>query len=58
MEQKCQFLDVLIEPEGMGATSVFDVKKTEEIYWLSYNAALKKLQSDEKLQALISKTIG
>ena len=58
MEQKCQYLDVLIEPEGMGATSVFDVKKTEEIYWLSYNAALKKLHSDEKLQDLISKTIG
>jgi len=53
MERKCQFLDVLIEPEGMGATSLFDVKKTEEIYWLSYNAALKKIKSDEKLQALI-----
>ncbi len=58
MEQKCQFLDVLIEPEGMGATSVFDVKRTEEIYWLSYDAALRKLKSDEKLQSLISKTIG
>lgn len=53
MERKCQFLDVLIEPEGMGATSVFDVKKTEEIYWLSYNAALNKIRSDEKLQRLI-----
>jgi NTE family protein len=53
MEQKCQYLDVLIEPEGMGATSVFDVKKTEEIYWLSYNAALIKLQSDEKLKSLL-----
>ena len=39
----------------MGATSVFDVKKTEEIYWLSYNAALMKLKSDEKLQGLIGK---
>ncbi len=58
MENKCQFLDVLIEPEGMGATSVFDVQKTEEIYWISYNEALKKLHSDEKLQSLISKTIG
>ncbi len=55
MEQKCQFLDVLIEPEGMGATSVFDVKKTEEIYWLSYDAALRKLQSDPKLQSLLTK---
>lgn len=55
MEQKCQFLDVLIEPVGMGATSVFDVNKTEEIYWLSYNAALRKLQSDPKLQELVSR---
>jgi NTE family protein len=55
MEQKCQLLDVLIEPEGMGATSVFDVKKTEDIYWLSYDAALRKIKTDEKLQLLISK---
>jgi len=53
MERKCQFLDVLIEPEGMGATSIFDVKKTEEIYWLSYNAALRKLHEDPKLQEII-----
>ncbi|MHB1176705.1 MAG: patatin-like phospholipase family protein [Daejeonella sp.] len=53
MERKCPFLDVLIEPEGLGATSVFDVKKTEEIYWLSYNAALNKIKSDGKLQGLI-----
>jgi len=58
MENKCQLLDVLIEPEGMGVTSMFDVKKTEEIYWISYNAALRKIQTDEKLQSLISKTIG
>ena len=55
MEQKCQQLDVLIEPVGMGATSVFDVKKTEEIYWLSYDAALRKIKSNEKLQQLIHK---
>ena len=55
MENKCQYLDVLIEPKGMGATSVFDIKKTEEIYWLSYNAALMKLKSDEKLKGLVAK---
>lgn len=53
MEMKCQYCDVLIEPEGMGATSVFDVKKAEEIYWLSYEATLRKLQTDKKLQQLI-----
>ena len=46
---------MLIEPKGMGATSVFDIKKTEEIYWLSYNAALMKLKSDEKLKGLVAK---
>ncbi len=56
MEMKCQYLDVLIEPEGMGATSVFDVRKAEEIYWLSYEAALKKILSDSKLQQLIKNT--
>lgn len=55
MENKCQYLDVLIEPEGMGATSVFDVRRTEEIYWLSYNAALMKLKSDEGLKGLVAK---
>lgn len=55
MEQKCQQLDVLIEPVGMGATSVFDVKKAEEIYWLSYNAALHKLHENEKLKELVRK---
>jgi NTE family protein len=55
MEMKCQYCDVLIEPEGMGATSIFDVKKAEDIYWLSYEAALKKLQTDPKLQQLAEK---
>lgn len=55
MEMKCQQLDVLIEPEGMGATSVFDVKKTEEIYWLSYDAALRKLKTDDTLMRLSNK---
>lgn len=55
MEMKCQLCDVLIEPEGMGATNIFEVKKAEEIYWLSYNAALRKLQEDPKLQEIIKR---
>lgn len=55
MEMKRQYCDVLIEPDGMGATSIFDVKKAEEIYWLSYEAALRKLQTDKKLQQIIRK---
>lgn len=55
MEMKAEYCDVIIEPHGMGATSIFDVKKTEEIYWLSYEATLRKLQTDKKLQKLSGK---
>jgi NTE family protein len=55
MAVKSEYCDVIIEPHGMGATSVFDVSKTEEIYWLAYEAALRKLQTDQKLQKLIEK---
>ena len=53
MNTKAAFCDVIIEPHGMGATSVFDVKKAEEIYWLAYEAALKKLDTDVKLRSII-----
>lgn len=52
-KQKKSFCDVLIEPQGMGATSLFDIEKTEEIYWLGHEAALKALQSDERLIELV-----
>jgi len=55
MAMKAEYCDVIIEPHGMGATSIFDVKKTEEIYWLSYEATLRKLQTDKKLQKLLRK---
>ena len=53
MTVKAAYCDVIIEPHGMGATGVFDVKKTEEIYWLAYEAALRKLQTYQKLQQLL-----
>jgi len=55
MAMKAEYCDVIIEPQGMGATSVFDVRKTEEIYWLAYEAALRKLKTDLKLQGLLAK---
>ena len=55
MAVKAAYCDVIIEPHGMGATRVCDVKKTEEIYWLAYEATLRKLQTDQKLQKLIVK---
>jgi NTE family protein len=54
MALKAEYCDVIIEPHGMGATSVFDVRKTEEIYWLAYEAALRKLKTDSKLKSLIA----
>jgi hypothetical protein len=32
---------------------VFDVRKTEEIYWLAYEATLRKLKTDIKLRSII-----
>lgn len=49
MVMKSKHCDVIIEPAGLGATSIFDVKKTEEIFWLGYEATLKKLKTDDKL---------
>jgi NTE family protein len=54
MEEKCKLCDVVIEPEGLGEITVFEVNKAEEIYWRAYEAALKKIQSDEKLKGLIA----
>lgn len=45
LEQKCEFIDVLIEPKGLGETSIFDVKKSEEIFWLAYEETLSKIES-------------
>nr|WP_294896782.1 patatin-like phospholipase family protein [uncultured Pedobacter sp.] len=40
--QKCEFIDILIEPKGLGETGIFDVKKSEEIFWLAYEETLNK----------------
>lgn len=55
MRTKRKYCDVIIEPEGMGATSIFDVAKAEEIYWLGHEAALKKMQTDAKLKELLER---
>ncbi|WP_442795137.1 patatin-like phospholipase family protein [Pelobium manganitolerans] len=43
MEQKYKKLVILIEPKGLGATSIFDVAKAEEIFWLAYEETLSKI---------------
>ena len=54
MEEKCKSCDVMIEPEGLGEITVFDVSRAEEIYWRAYEATLKKIKTDEKLNLLIT----
>lgn len=53
MEEKRKFCDVLIEPESMGATSIFELGRAEEIYWLAYEATLRIIKSNEKLKGII-----
>ena len=55
MAVKAELCDVIIEPKGMGAKSVFDIRKTVQIYWLAYEATLRKLKTDSKLQSIIPK---
>lgn len=43
LEEKCKFIDVLVEPKGLGETSIFDVKRSEEIFWLAYEETLGKI---------------
>jgi NTE family protein len=54
MEEKRKFCDVLIEPESMGATSIFEVGRAEEMYWLAYEATLKTIATNERLQEVIN----
>lgn len=51
LEQKCEFIDMLIEPKGLGETSIFDVKKSEEIFWVAYEETLNKAANIKELIA-------
>lgn len=48
MEEKRKLIDVLIEPKGLGETSIFDVKKAEEIFWLAYEETLNQIPMIQK----------
>ncbi len=43
LEEKCKLVDVLIEPHGLGETGIFDVKKSEQIFWVAYQETLNKI---------------
>lgn len=53
MEQKATFCDILIEPQGMGEISTFDMKKAETIYWLAYEETLRTIKHSEKINDLL-----
>lgn len=59
MRDKRGFCDVLIEPESMGATHIFDIGKAEELYWLAHEETLQILKTNDKLKiALMSPVAG
>lgn len=54
MKEKRGFCDVLIEPESMGGTHIFDFGRAEELYWLAYEATLQVIKTDEKLKKVLA----
>ncbi|HEY1024764.1 MAG TPA: patatin-like phospholipase family protein [Sphingobacteriaceae bacterium] len=58
MKEKRGFCNLLIEPDSMGGTHIFDIGKAEELYWLAYEATLKELKSNEILQRLIKEELS
>lgn len=57
MRDKRRFCDVLIEPESMGSTHIFDIGKAEELYWVAYETTLQVIKTDEKLQKAIGSPV-
>lgn len=55
MEEKMKSIDVLIEPKGLGETSIFEVKKSEEIFWLAHEEALKQIKLNREILGLDKK---
>ncbi len=53
MERKIKFCNLLVEPQGMGEISTFDMKKAETIYWLAYEETLKSIKKSESFQELL-----
>lgn len=45
MEEKRKWVDVMIEPLGLGETGIFDIKKAEEIFWRAHEDALSQIKN-------------
>lgn len=60
MEEKLKCVDFVVEPQGLGQTSLFDTKRAEEIFWLAHEETLKqinhlKIKIEEKEKGIIVK---
>lgn len=55
MVEKRKLIDVLIEPKSLGETSIFDVKKAEEIFWVAHEEALNQIAKNKELLGLAEK---
>ena len=44
VEEKLKKVDLLIEPENLGNIGLFDIHRSEEIYWIAHENALKKIE--------------
>lgn len=53
MEEKRKCVDVLVEPFGLGETGIFEISKSEEVFWIAHEETLKKIQENEDLKNLI-----
>src|SRR5690606_15891456 len=53
MEEKLKMVNVLIEPQGLGETGIFEISKSEEIYWVAYEETLRKIEASEALTQII-----
>ncbi|POY35089.1 patatin [Solitalea longa] len=52
-DSKKPLCNVIIEPKGLGGTSLFHVKRTDEIFRMGYAAAKHELANNSDLKALL-----
>jgi len=45
--EKLKYIDFFIEPKDLGATSLFDIKKADKIYWSAFEETEKKIDNPD-----------
>lgn len=53
-DSKKSLCNVIIEPKGLGGTSLFHVKRTDQIFEMGYLAAKQELANNPELKAIVS----